>query len=220
MSIAFVVNVYQHDQALALRLTEQIRSFYPAAPLLIVGDGVTIGRELAQQGTPVEMLRVKHLPSGLWTARYLALALGQTNADVIIKMDPDTCLWRELEIPDADWFGTPSRDGQFLRGGAVGMKRGVIQSVLQSRLLLKPSTHAYSRFQSFRWPHEKEDPIPISCQDRVVGDVMQTLGIAPSLWPGANILGNPRREAIQGEHALSHPHPYPINLRCAAPQTD
>lgn len=218
--IAFIVNVYSHDQALALRLLGQLRPCYPDAPILIIGDGVAVSRELGQQGTPIEMLRQKHLPSGLWTHRYLALALGQTTADVFVKIDPDTCMWRKPEIPDADWFGTPSQDGTFLRGGAVGIRRGVIQSVLQSRLLLKPTIHSYGRFDSFRWPHEKKDSTPISCQDRIMGDVMETLGYPPTPWPDVNILGNPRREALAGDFALSHPHPFPINFRCAAAETD
>lgn len=213
---AFVLHVY-HDQALAERLVKQIRIFYPEAPLLIIGDGVEVSRELGQQGTVFNGLRLKHKPSGAWTARYLRKGLDETNADVIVKIDPDTCLWRQFTLPDADWFGTPSNSRKFLRGGAVGISRAAAERVLHSGLLMGPSPHCYARFDTFKWPHEECDLAPLSCQDQIMGDVMQALGIGWTNWPDVYILGNPKREAPRGRYALSHPHP--TNFRCAVAGT-
>lgn len=187
--IAFAVNIYR-DEALALRLARQIRRHYPEAHLVFVHD-----RD-----------RLKLRRTGEWTARYLRLALS-TDAETIIKIDPDACLWRRFVVPDAAWFGVPTLSGVFLRGGAVGFSRATAETLLASGQLLAESKHIYSRYGAFRWPHELEDDTLISCQDRIVGDVMQSLGIGWSRWEDVHDLGNAMTVAERGNHAISHPHP-------------
>lgn len=207
MNIAFVTHVYR-DHRLARRLVKQIETFYPAAPILVIGDGVPPIGGTGEQVTGLSLERLKAVGNGAWTARYLQLALDLTKADVIIKLDPDTCLWRTFTLPDADWFGTPSQDGTFLRGGAMGISRSATRRLLNSKLLLSQSSHTYGRYSDFRLPHEAVDPTPITCQDKIMGDAMRTLGIQGVAWPDVHILGNPREEADPGDFALTHPHPF------------
>lgn len=181
MEIVFVVNVF-HDQTLALHLTLQIRHFYPEALLLVLGDGVKVDRALGQQASAwFELPRLKLHPSGVWTDRYLQIALRESNADVILKFDPDTHLDGRFNIPCADWFGFPKE--HFIFGFATGFSRGVAQDLVASRLLRQPSKRVYLRSDERLYPGEQT---LIPSQDLIVGDAMQALGVPWTRWEEAN----------------------------------
>lgn len=151
--------------------------------------------------------RLKDKLTGEWSQRYLEWALA-TGAESIVKLDPDSCVWRRMTIPQADWFGTLSKSGTFIRGGGCGFSRPAAQRLVESGLLLNPSPHSYPRYSEFRWPHEENDATPLSCQDPIVGDAMAILGIQPTPWAEVLILGNENREPSVNGHAITHPHPY------------
>lgn len=148
--------------------------------------------------------RRKHHFNGEWTQRFLMLARA-TNSDVIIKLDPDTCLWRKFSLPDAEWFGTLSTNGTWVRGGACGFRRDTADRMIESGLLLS-TVASYCRYGLYRWPWELEDRTPISNQDRIVGQVMSELGIPATDWPDVNILGNEMRIPERGAFAITHPY--------------
>lgn len=187
--IAFAVNVYR-DEHLADRLIRQLADHYRDASHIIIPDSP----------------RLKDKPTGQWTQRYLEWALA-TGADVIIKLDPDTCVWRRAVLPDADWFGTISTDGTFVRGGACGFRRETAKRLVESRLLLEEAPFSYARYGEYRWPHEEWSDELISCQDRIVGRAMAKLQIPPAPWPDVLILGNGNIIPEPENFAMTHPHP-------------
>lgn len=186
-----VVNVFA-DRPLAARLLWQIRRHIPRARICLIHDSD----------------RLKLRPTGEWSQRYLHAALATPGAETILKLDPDACIWRQpASFPQADWFGTISPSGTFIRGGACGFSRRAATRLVASGLLLRPSRHQYARYSIFKWPHEAEDKRPISCQDRIVGDAMRALGFAPTPWPEVHVLGNAMRSPAPGHFAITHPHP-------------
>lgn len=204
--MTFVVNYY-HDTELALRLAQGLRYFYPETPILFIGDGVPSDPKLDKYVLTYEGVRLKHIPCGAWTERYLMAALAFSKSEYIIKLDPDTCIWRPFVVPKADWFGTVSNDRQFIRGGACGFSRRAAEWLVRSGLLHRPSEHVYDRYGRFRWPHEEPSNELLSCQDRIVGDAMRQLGIPPFAWSEVNILGNDMQVPEPDSFALTHPHP-------------
>lgn len=190
-SLVFVVNCWHRDEHLVARLCAQLDKHFPDASHMIIPD----------------VPRLKDKLTGEWTHRYLEWALS-CGADVIIKLDPDACVWRRPKIPEADWFGTISPSGRFARGGACGFSRTAAEKLVESKFLLQPSPHTYRRYVEYRWPHEEPDDTPISCQDRIVGDGMSIVGIRPTLWTEILILGNENREPEAGSYAITHPHPH------------
>ncbi len=209
MSLAFVVNFFREDDALVEGLAEALQHFYPAAPIVFIGDGVPASGQLRSRVAVCEAPRLKHLPSGEWTERYLRLGLALVT-DFIIKLDPDTMIWRRFLLPEGlDYFGTISNLGAFVRGGAVGFSREAARKLVESGWLSAPSPHHYLRYSEFRWPHEAPSDELISCQDRTVGDAAARLHIPPSTWEEVFILGNDNRVPAAGNFALTHPHPLP-----------
>lgn len=186
----FVVNVWK-DERLAQRLLSQLSVIYPGVDVIVIPDEP----------------RLKTRLSGEWTQRYLLRALEHELSDVIVKLDPDTCVWRQAPIPDADWFGTISNDGRFARGGACGFRRATAQRIVDSGLLLNDYRHLYDRYGKFRWPHEEPDTGLISAQDRIVAEVAETLDIKPTPWKYVFILGNDNRVPDVAGWAITHPHP-------------
>lgn len=191
--IVFVVNCWHRDEHLARRLGAQLDQHYSDASSIVLPD----------------VPRLKDKLTGEWTLRYLEWSLS-SGADVIIKLDPDACVWRRATIPEADWFGTMSVDGTFVRGGACGFSREAAGKLIASQILLEETPFSYPRYDDYRWPHEERDSTPLSCQDRIVGAAMARLGILPSPWRDVLILGNENRVPDESEircHAITHPHP-------------
>ncbi len=202
--IAFVINVYD-DQHLAIRLANQILHHYQQKPI-VIGDGVDIAPELSAISQSYSFERVKQLKSGLWTHRYLEIALS-TPATHIIKLDPDSCLWRPFTLSDADWFGSLSSQGEFVRGGGFGLRRNVAEKIVDSQFLKHSFPFIYYRYSVHKWPHETFSDKPISNQDNITKLVMRKLGIKPTIWPEVLVHGNDGKIPEPGNYAITHPHP-------------
>lgn len=202
--ITFVINVHR-DQHLALRLVKQIRKHFDR-PALVISDGEPIIPELDELTLCYCFNRAKDRRDGYWTQRYLQAAL-EFPAETIIKLDPDTCIWRKFEPPQADWFGTLGDSSDYIRGGAVGMSRETAQKVVRSGLLYKNYPYIYYRYKKHRWPHEQESDEAISNQDHIMRRVMSKLKIEPTPWPEVLIYGNSGIIPEPGNYAVTHPHP-------------
>lgn len=189
-SFSVVVNVFQDEQLLP-RLMAQLAQHCPAAPQRFIPDTD----------------RLKLQQSGVWTQRYLEAAL-QDNCDFILKLDPDTCIWRAFDLLDADWYGTISNNRQWIRGGASMLSREAAEIIVKTRLLLVPNPASYPRYSFFRWPHEQEDFRPVSLQDKILGEVARKLKISPVDWSEAYVLGNDMVEPEPRHFAITHPHPF------------
>lgn len=208
--VTFVVNFYR-DHHLAVRLARQLRRVYRGRPVVFIGDGAQDrGDQLTRYGAVYEGERLKHKLTGEWTARYLGIALQLGNPATIVKLDADTCLWREFKLPEGEWAGTLNNRGDFIRGGAVVFSRRVARLLVESGELLNPD-HAvgYYRYRDFLWPDEEPSDELISLQDAIVGNAMRVLGVLPSPWDDVYVLGNENREPgpeERGDVAASHPH--------------
>lgn len=184
----FVINTFR-DEDLVARLLAQLIRHYPSADRLIVPDEP----------------RLKNVQTGAWTHRYLSMALNfpepsPTNPlspSTFIKIDPDTCVWKNIKVPDAAWFGQLSPDRSFVFGGACGFSRKTAQRLVASGLLLENSQFTY------QWKGEM-----VSCQDLIVAKAMKQLGIKPTRWP--DVL-NYEQADFESEtkriRGITHPHP-------------
>lgn len=182
MRLLFVTNVFR-DQSLADRLAQQLAAHYPEAQALFIPDEP----------------RLKTILTGEWTQRYLEVSLNY-GPDIIIKLDPDTCVWRRTKIPDADWFGEISACRTFIHGYACGFSKTAATKLVASKLLLLPSPFFY------RWPHDGSDDTPMSYQDMTVGAAMAKLQISPRKWNDILTLWHGKIPHAD-QRAISHPHP-------------
>ena len=106
----FVVNVYQEDEALLLQCLTSIRTFYPDAPLVMISDGnqnmLYSDMAFKMRARLVIGSRLKVPASGgAWTKRMYTEALREVG-DTIVKMDPDSLMWRAFKIdPPGEYAG-------------------------------------------------------------------------------------------------------------------
>lgn len=194
-----------NDQHLALRLVKQIRKHFEQGAI-VIADGVPVQPELNDLALCRSFERVKDRTTGYWTQRYLEMGL-QTSASTIIKLDPDTCIWKRFTPPDAEWFGTLGDSGDYVRGGAVGFSRAAAERVVASGLLHGRFPYVYRRWSKYRWPHEQESDEVVSNQDHIMRRVMGKLGIKPTSWPEVLIYGNSGQIPVPNGEAVTHPHP-------------
>lgn len=218
MQIAFVFGVY-NEWSLASRLVNQIRTLYPQAPAIAICDG-TFNADFAQlcdlKGISfIASDRIK-LPQfgGAWSQRLFTEFL-KTDADILIKLDPDTYLWRCFtSFPDTDWFGTQANKYlyPYPRGGCVGFRRKCIERFIASNLLGHPKyknhIFAYDRYGRWGWEHDLKQTEPISLQDWVLADVAHQLKLKLGDWSEVNI----QFRQIVANHGLrwAATHPMPL----------
>lgn len=216
-AIAFYFAIY-HEWLLATRLIKQIRKFYPNVPIITIADGTfdpdfaALGREyniIFIQGERLKLL--EH--GGKWWERACTTFLELTTADTLIKIDPDTCIWRKFDFfPDADWFGSIERNMlyPFPRGGCKGIRRKAIERIIESKLLESPrfkhKFYAYDRFGRFKYPHENFPEIALVNEDLVLSEVAYQLKFSIANWTEVNIQFR-HCPAIKN-FAATHPHPY------------
>ena len=175
--ITFAITYWQKDAALAQKSAAALKQIYPTAQVLVIEDNPHL--KLAQFG-------------GQWTERWMKAALA-TEADVIIKLDPDTRATNAVTtFPTTDVFGQEApvntywpKSSNILCGGAIGFQAAAVQKIVASGFLLdskytqKPYVTEERRFGT---PRET-----ISLQDPIVADVVQRLSLTTGNWPGLSI---------------------------------
>src|SRR5208282_923089 len=162
-SVAFAVNFYK-DQRLANQTVTDLRRFYPESPILTFDDSK-------------QRLKLSQF-AGRWTERYLKAFL-QTDADIVVKLDPDTAVLRRARyFPDAEVFGEHV-DGQVL-GGAIGYSRDCARRIIKSGLLLDTKYtcvhYTYVRFGE-----------RVTRQDEIMADIIRLLNLHTVEWKEACI---------------------------------
>lgn len=216
-SIAFYFAIY-HEWKLASRLIKQVRNFYPDTPIIAIADG-TFDSEFAVLSksyniTFIQGKRLKLLEyGGKWWERAFIAFLELTTADILIKLDPDTCIWRKFNYyPDTDWFGTIEHNmlHPFPRGGCKGLQSSAIEKIISSKLLessqFKHKFYEYDRFGKFKYPHESIPKIALGNEDLILSEIGYRLKFSLANWTEINI--QLRKAPLIKNFAATHPHPY------------
>ena len=134
INTAFIVHVFCEKKDDVEITISKIKNFYPNSPVFIIYDGVQ--RHFHLGTIEKEMCRVK-IPGnfGEFTHRYLNVFLDETNCDYVIKIDPDTKVWKKiLNLPDPTLpitFCRMSSDG-IPHGGAIGYTRPMAKLLVNS----------------------------------------------------------------------------------------
>jgi hypothetical protein len=195
--LLFCVNTYR-DHLLAAECIAALKFWYPEAGIVSISDGTGYpGYDLFCKSVGVEHIfgtRLK-LPSsaGRWTERFLKILLSSDH-DLVVKVDPDTHINREADLPDAPVFSAfryNYHGERVLAGPAIGFRRDAAQAIVDSNLLLDPvyeTKFFYPRFwPPFLKPGEDQSSEMISCQDEITTSVVERLGIEPKEWAAVSL---------------------------------
>jgi hypothetical protein len=171
MKLTFALTSYQ-DADLALKSIAALQRTYPGAAILHLSD-LQVRLKLPQF-------------AGQWTERWMKAALA-TDADIIVKVDPDTRAYAAAQWPGEDIFGQRAVNGTYwnvkgvLHGAAIGFKRSAVEKIVSSGLLrdVKYTKHPYVT--------SRDEAETISLQDPMVHDIAQRLGLTEGEWDGLAI---------------------------------
>ena len=219
-------NIYK-DEIFAVRLCHQISTFFPKSKILIISDGpcyeknIDLIKSINSNVIFIEGERLKNKPEGgcEFTQRNFEKVLELTNNNTIIKLDPDSYIWRTPNfIPEVPWFGTVhnskipffSKALTFIAGGAMGFQRQTIEMIYNSKLLLNKR---YDNVNSFydRYKRYKKIADPsgesglVRLEDWTLADVCDRLDITPTNWN--DIYCVQIEEQIQDHYNYSITHP-------------
>jgi len=189
-SCCFYFNIHG-DEALAQRLHGEIQQFHPDADIVAIADGplqspipwAIEGEHLKTHGSIVRFIH-----------RNLTEVLARSEAEVFIKVDPDTYLLHPLDpTPTAPWAGrvglVPPRGlpwvtepGRFCSGFCWAMQRGTMEALLQS------IGDPVALEETYASPHNlyrrrKDRTVLVPHEDFVIAHLLQKVGVEPTLWP-------------------------------------
>lgn len=214
----FLFSTYK-DELLAKRLIVELRTAYPEADIICLGDGRLangFGAFCEAHGVIVERgKRLKLMATGgQWCDRVLQAFFNYSLAEVLIKLDPDSRLHRPFKhIPQADWFGDVRLDGFFrplIRGGCMGFSRDFAKRLLLSRLLENQMYDAlpfgYLRYSTFLREGEARSEEWVSFTDGILADAAFRLRVAPTQWDEVCIKFRDPLPADTSPYAVTHPH--------------
>lgn len=176
--LTFAMTYCDRDAALAQKSADAVRALYPDASVIVIEDNPRL--KLAQFG-------------GQWTERWMQAALA-TDANIIVKLDPDTRALRTVtHFPMALVFGQmasvgtyhPNSEGMIL-GGAIGFKRFLVEKIVDSGFLrdAKYTKEPYVR-EERRFGDPKE---MVAMQDPIVHDITQRFGLSEGVWDGLDLM--------------------------------
>lgn len=216
--LCFIVNHWEHDALLALRVVEQIREHHPGSQVIVISDGNWDGvDDLWDLPDLIVGDRIKNQPSmaGAWIERYMKAFLERSTAKYLIRVDADTILHRPIAfIPDTDHFGHIAVNSHppFVNQAGCGYTRSAIKRILNSGLLTMPEygqpPYLYQRFGiTKRWEWEEPSNELFIYGDRILQSINYRLGLSVGGWSEClvnfrEIPGNPDKR-----WALTHPHP-------------
>lgn len=181
MKIAWHLPIYQnHEQA--YRALVQLRTLHPFDVITVTQDGGDPEPELEQRIR--ELARFQKTPrlklwqcGGLWTAHYLSRFLSESDAKVLIKIDPDTWINDSINpytLPSSDVFGDiQSCYGKpQVTGWSIGFHRRAVVVMLASGILYD------ERYSNTKYSYKDG----VSLQDQIVMDVINRLDLTFEHW--------------------------------------
>ncbi len=165
----FLINVHNEPSETILKIVSDIKKTYIEYDIVIIYDGVKkIGIENVIE---IEGDRLKYpYNDGRWTQRYLSEFINKSNAQYLIKLDPDCDVMNEYILPKEykGVFGYLNLLGMgprnyMLQGGRYGIHRDSVKKVIESELLL-------SDFKKYN-----------NIQDLMMTDVLHKLNVEYSI---------------------------------------
>jgi len=207
----FFLNIHK-DEDLAVQCVQSIRRHYPDVPILAIADGPADESKLdpVMNAHKFELIQGEALkyhghnknvhPQHI--KRNLTAILERMPEGRIIKLDPDSYVWRQIRYcPDSYWAGTVTFGHQaktfnqglrMCNGGAWMMRTEAMEEILKSGLL----GHKFLR-----------NPF-IQGEDPIYGWVLEQLEISPVAW--SEVMSSRRKlesEAHQWgyQSAITHP---------------
>ncbi|MFB6275082.1 MAG: hypothetical protein ABEI32_02890 [Halothece sp.] len=112
---------------------------------------------------------------GLYTHTWLSLFLRFSLDSYLIKIDPDTGINHPPTFPAEFDVACNFMNGA-LRGGAVAFTRQAVQMLVASRFLLD------EKYQPLRWCYRWRNTEWIPCEDAILYDAIQRLGLTLVHW--------------------------------------
>jgi len=106
---------------------------------------------------------------------YLSLFLKFSQDSYLIKIDPDTGVNHAPTLPAEFDVACNFVEGS-LRGGAIAFSRQAAEAIVNSELLLAET------YQSLKWCYRWRKTEWISCEDAILYDVVQRLGLDLVDW--------------------------------------
>lgn len=201
--LAFYFSVYK-DEIWAVRLVHQIKHFYPKADIVCIFDGQGFPGQaeiLGNLGAKVRVgERLKGPGNGMkFSHRNLSVALEYSDAELFLKMDPDSYMWRKFKyFPDLEFFGQDHRKTigeafpepvHYCHGACWGIRRGLMQRMVDSEIfyddLYTHPHNLYNRYagEKFRKVGDRGDVGDlIMHEDFIFGHAATALGAEPSRW--------------------------------------
>jgi len=215
---------FYKDEIFLVRLSYQVYEHFPQAKLIVIADGSYDNRSLVAARTfnpnliLVEGERLKSKPTGgsEFTQRNFEAVLLNSNASIIIKLDPDSFINKPVEPPNTEWFGHVYKTAipfmgesfDFIAGGAMGFSRQTIETIVESKELLNRKFDDrggfYSRYTNYK---KFADPIGekdlVRKEDWILGTVCKKLGIKATHWTDVYCVQN--QEVNDDNFAIVHP---------------
>ena len=122
-----------------------------------------------------ERLKIKG-NGGLLCHTILEIFLKFTDDLYLIKIDPDTGINHAPTVPTEFDVAANYSDEGYLLGGAIAFSRSAIQKIVESSLLLD------KKYKAPRWCYRWRDREWIPCEDAILYDVIQRLGLNLLDW--------------------------------------
>lgn len=210
----FLLHVHG-DEALACRLINQMRDYYPATQIICIADGPAIGQfEEFCSNQRVDFILGDRLrlmsKGGAWNGRMFQTFLARSSARYLIKFDPDCIMHRAFnDLPLADWFGNLAEDTwlrPLMRGGCQGFSRAVAEAIVEQNLFDNPIYCDHPFGISAKTYYGKAQELWYAFVSGSLGDVMHRLGVPRTPWPDVLVHFREPLPDDLSPYAVTHPH--------------
>lgn len=214
IDLCFVLHCCDRDLAKAKHMADRIRLLHREAILISIGDGLAPpDGDLTVPGKRLKLSK----NGAAWSKRWMELAY-QSDCDRVIRIDPDTWLWRRFNsFPDCDIGGTvvanPRSRVHYVRGACVCFKRSAIGAILDSKLLDDPiygidPMFGYYRYGMFAFPGEVMNSEFLYTEDPTVAHIAAKLRLSLGHWDEVCI-GFRETPPPNNDLRLAATHPHP-----------
>lgn len=226
-TFAFFLTVFSESE-LAKKLIRTVRNHYPDVDFICCDElGVDPGFNSFCLDLNIFYFagaQIKELSNGgEWCIRMIQSFLSYSDAEYMIRMEPDTRFLRPFRyFPSVDFFGNVRGQGerQYIQGGCFGLSRRACQQLIDSGILssslYKNPSFAYFRYQPpYLQPGELHSSKQLVATDLVLWDAVQRLGLSWMEWVDvccytfphelANALKGLSLDQISQQYAALHP---------------
>lgn len=193
-TFAFFLAVFS-DFELATERIKTIRTHYPDVEIICCDEwGVDAGfnsfcldlNVFYFAGSQIKDLQF----GGAWCLRMLCSFLSYSQADLMIRVEPDTQILRQFSFfPDADFFGNlrGNEGKQYIQGGCFGLTRHACRVLVDSDILSSPlyrtPAFGYFRYQPpYVQPGEQQSVKQLAATDLILWDAVNKLDLSIADW--------------------------------------